>query len=157
MFQMVIILLMSHVTVNNLTLNIRHSIVQKIYFEFASGFRTALKTIHFNRGRILKIVNNTISKFLTVMLQIGHKNCQKWTNTVARFLRMGARNLKIQDCKDVDALWRPTLDSDLENGYCYKPRTRTRKNFGHPCPFIFDQMCYEFQSFHGLKNGSVLF
>jgi len=99
---MVIVLLMGHVTVNNLTLNIRHSIIQKIYFEFASGFRTTLKTIHFNRGRILKIVNNTISEFLTVMLQIGHKNRQKWTNTVTRFLRTGARNLKIQDDKDVD-------------------------------------------------------
>ena len=74
MCQMVIVLLMGHVTVNNLTLNIRHSIVQKIYFEFASGFRTTLKTIHFKRGRILKIVNNTISELLTVMLQISHKN-----------------------------------------------------------------------------------
>ena len=66
----------------------------------------------------------------------------------------GSQEFEIQDCKDVDALWRPTLDSDLEIGHCYKPRTRTRKNFGHPCPFIFDQMCYEFQSFHGFSKFS---
>ena len=76
MCQMMIVLLMGHMTVNNLTLNIRHSIVQKIYFKFASRFRTVLKTINFNRGRILKIVNNTIAEFLTVMLQIGHENRQ---------------------------------------------------------------------------------
>ena len=65
MCQMVIVLLMGHMTVNNLTLNIKHSILQKIYFEFGSGemLRITLKTIYFNCCRILKIVNNTISKF----------------------------------------------------------------------------------------------
>ena len=118
MCQMVIVLLMGHVTVNNLTLNIRHSIVQKIYFEFASGFRTALKTIHFNRCRILKIVNNTISEFFIVMLQIDHKNRQKWTNMVRRFLR-----LWIRAPLDVDVL--VVLDVQVPRSFAFSHRGRS--------------------------------
>ena len=66
MFQMVIVLLMGHMSIKNFALNIGHSIIQKIYFEFGSTFRTTLKTTHFNRGRILKIVDYSISENFTV-------------------------------------------------------------------------------------------
>ena len=75
MCQMVIVLLMGNMSIKNFSLNICHSILQKIYFEFGSRFRTTLKTIHFDRGGILKIVNYSISEFLTVTSKFDNTLC----------------------------------------------------------------------------------